>query len=55
MTILICNYCGWVGDYTELIAKTEKNTYDPNDRKFNYCPDCESDDLEDENEEEDWP
>jgi len=47
MTILICNYCDWVGDNTELIALTD----DPNDKKFDFCPHCESDDFEEEDEE----
>ncbi len=38
-----CNNCDWHGDSTMLVSKTEAM----DDRDFNYCPDCESDDIED--------
>jgi len=38
-----CNECGWQGDSSELVSKTD----DLKDRDFNYCPDCGSDDIED--------
>lgn len=43
-----CNYCGWTGDVTMLVSKTESLE----DVDFVYCPDCESDDIEDIEEEE---
>ena len=45
---LICNDCGWSGYYEELVALTD----DLNDKDFNYCPACESDDFDEEEEEE---
>jgi predicted Zn-ribbon and HTH transcriptional regulator len=38
-----CCKCGWEGYSDALVSKTE----DVKDRDFNYCPDCESDDIED--------
>jgi len=38
-----CNNCGWTGDSTMLVSKTDSL----DDRDFNYCPDCGSDDIED--------
>jgi predicted RNA-binding Zn-ribbon protein involved in translation (DUF1610 family) len=38
-----CNNCGWTGDSTMLVSKTDAL----DDRDFNYCPDCGSDDIED--------
>ena len=37
-----CNNCGWTGDTTMLVSKTE----DLEDRDY-FCPDCGSDDIED--------
>lgn len=30
-----CTNCGWVGDYTELVAESDDSV------EFNCCPDCE--------------
>ena len=38
-----CNECGWTGDTTMLVSKTE----DLEDRDFSYCPECGSNDIED--------
>jgi len=39
---LKCNNCGWEGDSTELI----RLTINDKDNDFNYCPDCQSDNIE---------
>lgn len=33
---LWCIECGWVGDYSQLVAATD----DLDDEDFIYCPDC---------------
>ena len=45
--MIICNYCGWAGDPSELIALTD----DLNDRDFSYCPYCEHNDFDEEEDE----
>lgn len=40
---IICNNCGWSGDSTQLVSKTEAL----DDRDFSYCPECGSCDIED--------
>lgn len=40
---IVCNNCNWTGDSTMLVSKTEHL----DDRDFNFCPDCGSDDIED--------
>ena len=40
---IICNKCGWTGDSTMLVCKTD----DIDDNDFKYCPDCGSSDIED--------
>lgn len=40
---LVCNNCGWTGDSTMLVSLTD----DIEDEDYNYCPECESGDLED--------
>lgn len=46
--MIICEECGWVGDYTHLVSKTDN--LDDND--FIYCPDCGGTEFEDLDEEE---
>ncbi len=38
-----CNDCSWQGYALDLVSKTT----DLNDKDFNYCPDCGSDDIQD--------
>jgi len=45
---VMCLECGWAGDSSELASKTNKH----DDKKFTNCPDCDSDDIEDIEEEE---
>jgi len=37
-----CCTCGWEGYSTELVSKTD----DIHDKDYNYCPYCESSDIE---------
>lgn len=46
MSYLICEYCGWSGDSSELVALTD----DLEDRDFTHCPRCDGTDFEDEEE-----
>lgn len=39
---LFCNNCDWTGDATMLVSKTESL----DDKDFNYCPECGSNDIE---------
>ena len=39
---IICNNCGWVGDSTMLISKTDEL-----DDPCILCPHCNSDDIDD--------
>ena len=43
-----CNECSWQGYAGDLESKTASLS----DDKFIYCPDCESDDIQDIDEEE---
>lgn len=45
--MLICLDCDWKGYAFDLVRKTTA----PDDNDFNYCPDCESDNIEEEEEE----
>lgn len=47
MFMLSCIDCGWYGDETELVSKTDE----PDDKGFYYCPDCTGNNLEEEEEE----
>ena len=40
---IVCNNCGWTGSSVMLVCETDA----PDDRYFNYCPDCGSGDIED--------
>lgn len=35
---IICNNCGWTGDTLMLVTRTD----DLDDKDFNYCPECGS-------------
>ena len=48
MIYLICNECGWQGDPSELVSKTDA----VDDRDFSFCPQCEESDFEEEEEED---
>lgn len=47
---IICNNCGWTGCSTMLECSEEdfdNPAISAQDPKFNLCPDCQSDDIED--------
>jgi len=44
-----CISCGWAGDETMLVSKTD----DINDDQYIYCPECGDDDMEELEEYED--
>ena len=46
-THLICNNCDWMGDPSELVSLTEEIE----DRDFSYCPICDSNDLDEDEDE----
>ena len=50
MSTLICNECGWEGTPEELVSLTD----DLNDRNFSFCPYCDSNNFDEEEDEEDW-
>lgn len=41
---LTCIKCGWPGSYAELIILTD----DPEDNDFDYCPNCEHNEFDEE-------
>lgn len=41
---LTCIKCGWTGSYAELVTLTDE----PDDNDFDYCPNCEHDEFNDE-------
>lgn len=44
--MLVCCNCNWMGDDTELVCTAS----DPDN--FSYCPECESPDLEEDDEDQ---
>lgn len=49
MIYLTCTECDWQGSPDELVSLTEET----NDKDFSYCPYCNLNDFE-EDEEDDW-
>lgn len=48
MGYLICNNCGWLGEPSELVSKTDAL----DDRDFSFCPQCEGNDFDEDEEDE---